>query len=1060
MKGLFAWFGDLGLKAKLIIILMIVGLIPFAVNAYISQDRAATELKARALAQLESIREIKRNQVINYFKEREGDMKVLADTVASLEKQGFDMLAAVEEVKKNQLEDYFAKRLGDALVLSGDNALARAILEFDEAFKYDNNKVDGSLWNGYKDKFGPWLRGYVDEYGYYDVFLITTTGDIVYTNAGESDLGQNLIKGSLRDSGLGRLFNKALKGVALEDFSPYAPSNNAQSSFIGAPVSQDGKIVGVVAFQISTDQINAIVQQRLGMGETFEMYLVGGVKGKGLLRSDRVVKSGSIGDKKPGPDVDAVLSGETGTLYKIGPTGLFEMASYQPLDIPGVNWGIITNGALKEALVPKAEGETEDYLVKYQKAYGYYDIFLIEPNGYVFYTSAQESDYQTNMVTGKYSDSNLGKLVSQILRTKKVQFVDYAMYAPSGAPAAFVGHPVMKDGKVQLIVAAQISDKAVNAIMAEKTGLGETGETFLIGQDMLMRSDSRFEKDTTLLKKTIDTLATQKATQDMAGTMTLIDYRGISVLNAYTHIGFNEELGTDFDWGLIAKIDTVEALAAVTELRNLTFIMAAVIALIVLGIALLIGTGISAPIVKIAEVVRKVAAENDLTLEVPVTTKDEIGTMAGEFNTMLRQLQTSFGEVQSVSQDVATNAREVQGRASANRERAEGEVKQSQQTQELIETMGQTAAEVAEGTRAQQQGAEKSQQSVAELLTSMNSVSDAVIRQSEEASTATDRVGAMGETGAQVVATSSRQGETVMRVTASMQEISTAVQNMGSAVGNATEQGQASLLAAEDGRGAVNATVSGMHAIAESSEQISEIIGVITEIAEQTNLLALNAAIEAARAGIHGKGFAVVADEVGKLAQRSSEAAKEITQLIKDSTNKVNEGTRNSESLQGALDKIDASGRQNMESIEQISSVARVVETDIQQVQVLVDELNNLAQEISTMAGEQGSRRKAAEEALGAMVQQSQIISALVAEASSGSNIIDQEMHGIVELTTAAGEKTVKQGERSRVAVQITQQSYEGAKNTMVGAGRVVELTGELTAASVRLQEQVAQFKL
>jgi methyl-accepting chemotaxis protein len=283
---------------------------------------------------------------------------------------------------------------------------------------------------------------------------------------------------------------------------------------------------------------------------------------------------------------------------------------------------------------------------------------------------------------------------------------------------------------------------------------------------------------------------------------------------------------------------------------------------------------------------------------------------------------------------------------------------------------------------------------------------------------------------------------------------------MTRAVTQATKHGQDVLASAQEGTGSVIATVEGMRAIAESSEQISEIIGVITEIAEQTNLLALNAAIEAARAGAHGKGFAVVADEVGKLAQRSSEAANEITQLIKDSTARVTEGTKLSDASQQSLAKIDESGKVNMEAIEDIAKTADVLAASTKEVQSLMEELSDLAREIAGMAGEQGARREAAQKALASLMEQSNTIAQLVGQANKGATTIGQQMKGIVERTGDMTNMTDLQAQRSKEVIEIAKTSAEGAQKTMEGAGQVMGITDELRQQSKTLTARVRQFKI
>lgn len=166
--------------------------------------------------------------------------------------------------------------------------------------------------------------------------------------------------------------------------------------------------------------------------------------------------------------------------------------------------------------------------------------------------------------------------------------------------------------------------------------------------------------------------------------------------------------------------------------------------------------------------------------------------------------------------------------------------------------------------------------------------------------------------GARVIAESSQtlaagaqeQSSSVEQITASIEELSRSVEQVKENAHEADRIARETSHLAEQGGQAVQKSVEAMDLIRNSSTQIAEIIQVISEIASQTNLLALNAAIEAARAGEHGMGFAVVADEVRKLAERSNQAAGEITKLIKESTQRVEEGVRLSAETGEALKKI------------------------------------------------------------------------------------------------------------------------------------------------------------
>lgn len=298
-------------------------------------------------------------------------------------------------------------------------------------------------------------------------------------------------------------------------------------------------------------------------------------------------------------------------------------------------------------------------------------------------------------------------------------------------------------------------------------------------------------------------------------------------------------------------------------------------------------------------------ARGDFSVELSYESEDEFGITC-------RGIQTSFVELKDVINSVAYNLRQMaEGNFALDANtNFQGEMKE-------IEDAG------------------------SDLLQKMNAFFMEIKAASEQINSGADQV----SDGAQALAQgATEQASSLEELSASIAEISENVSE------NAENSQRANALATVSGEVTASTLkemqemLAAMNAISMSAENIGKVIKVIDDITFQTNILSLNAAVEAARAGTAGKGFAVVADEVRNLAQKSSESAKEITDLVENTISAVSQGERiaqrTSEAFDGLTEKINAV----ISIVQEIATASEQQANSIQQITVGVDQISSVVQ--------------------------------------------------------------------------------------------------------------------
>ncbi len=324
--------------------------------------------------------------------------------------------------------------------------------------------------------------------------------------------------------------------------------------------------------------------------------------------------------------------------------------------------------------------------------------FLMNPDGYVFYSATKESDYHTNMVNGKYANSNLGILTRKVLASREYAMADFAPYAPSNnEPAAFIAQPVVNDGKVDIVVALQLSIDSINSIMQQRDGMGKTGETYLIGSDNLMRSDSVLHPDDHTVKFSFanpdkGSVKTPGASEALGGATdakVITDHDGHKVLSAYAPI----HLG-DITWAILAEIELEEVQKPITNLIWAIIVAGLVLAVLVAGVAIVVANAIATPLTK-GVTFAKMVSDGDLTATIEIEQKDELGQLANALRSMVEKLRSVVGEVTVASQQVAVGSQELSDSA---QNMSQGATQQAASIEETSSAMEEMASGIQQNT--------------------------------------------------------------------------------------------------------------------------------------------------------------------------------------------------------------------------------------------------------------------------------------------------------------------------------------------------------------------------
>lgn len=294
--------------------------------------------------------------------------------------------------------------------------------------------------------------------------------------------------------------------------------------------------------------------------------------------------------------------------------------------------------SVRRTLKEGIPSDADEYIRDFAESYGYYDVFLVTPEGDVIWSLKDEVD--ENLDHGEFSDTNFAELYRRLMNSSGSLVSDYEIHVHTGEPSLYIGSPVISDGKLAGEIILQMELEHLNGIMRDSSGLGETGETYLVGRDHYLRSDLRFEGKVILVKR-IDTenveVCFREEQEEFRKPEVLENYENTLVLETHFYM-------EDYDLCMIAEITEEEILRPTYNMMSMILVLFVIILAAAFTATFLTARSITNPILRLKNMVEKIGKGN-LETRVDVKSNDEVGELARGIEQMSKYLRESQKEI-------------------------------------------------------------------------------------------------------------------------------------------------------------------------------------------------------------------------------------------------------------------------------------------------------------------------------------------------------------------------------------------------------------------------------